>query len=348
MDHAVQRMLVRAAVASVVIGSFGCGGGAPSVTAAGDRSLTASAQSTVTVRDTVQHLSTSAKLTNDGVRRCIWSTAPVPSGCWRIATNRAAARPIWNSDYREPYHSSVKYGCTLQLILHDLQPAESLDFGFSSPADRVGRRFAAEWPVLSVGGRAHLEQSEPSSTSRPVRSTSRCRTLAIDTKRVNDADSTLQEARLAHLPILDEASEGRAPSMPFAAATDLRLHVPPELSCAARPSSLFSRWLSRPPSLTKPQPRAAAVEAAGAVTATSIQPGEECPPGTTEIRPRSCMAPEIPAPSILDYRPKSTLVAPVHMVPKAKYPAIDFHGHPQGLLELRRTGSTASAPRSTA
>jgi predicted TIM-barrel fold metal-dependent hydrolase len=65
---------------------------------------------------------------------------------------------------------------------------------------------------------------------------------------------------------------------------------------------------------------------------TPIQPGESCPPGTTEIRPRSCMAPENPAPSILDYRPQSTLVTPVHLVPKAKYPAIDFHGHPQGLL----------------
>jgi predicted TIM-barrel fold metal-dependent hydrolase len=65
---------------------------------------------------------------------------------------------------------------------------------------------------------------------------------------------------------------------------------------------------------------------------TPIQAGESCPPGTTEIRPRSCMAPEFAPPSILDYRPHSTLVAPVHMVKTAKYPAIDFHGHPQGLL----------------
>jgi predicted TIM-barrel fold metal-dependent hydrolase len=65
---------------------------------------------------------------------------------------------------------------------------------------------------------------------------------------------------------------------------------------------------------------------------TPIQAGESCPPGTTEIRPRSCMAPELPAPSILDYRPHSTLVTPVHMVKTAKYPAIDFHGHPQGLM----------------
>jgi predicted TIM-barrel fold metal-dependent hydrolase len=65
---------------------------------------------------------------------------------------------------------------------------------------------------------------------------------------------------------------------------------------------------------------------------TPIQPGEQCPAGTTEIRPRSCMAPENPAPSILDYRPRSTLITPAHLVKTAKYPAIDFHGHPQGLL----------------
>ncbi|MBI1808564.1 MAG: amidohydrolase [Gemmatimonadetes bacterium] len=70
---------------------------------------------------------------------------------------------------------------------------------------------------------------------------------------------------------------------------------------------------------------------------TPIGAGESCPPGTTEIRPRLCRAPEFPAPSILDYRPKSTLITTVHLVKRAKYPAIDFHGHPQGLL-----GSAAS------
>jgi predicted TIM-barrel fold metal-dependent hydrolase len=65
---------------------------------------------------------------------------------------------------------------------------------------------------------------------------------------------------------------------------------------------------------------------------TRIQPGEQCPAGTTEIRPRTCQAPELPAPSILDYRPRSTLVVPAHPVPRAKYPAIDFHGHPFGGL----------------
>ena len=70
----------------------------------------------------------------------------------------------------------------------------------------------------------------------------------------------------------------------------------------------------------------------GGARGTQIQPGESCPPGTTEIRPRNCLGPEAPAPSILDYRPKSTLVTPVHMVKTAKYPAIDYHGHPQALL----------------
>jgi|SRR5690348_13989769 len=67
-------------------------------------------------------------------------------------------------------------------------------------------------------------------------------------------------------------------------------------------------------------------------TVTTIQAGEACPEGTTEIRPRSCMAPELPPPSIVDYRPRSTLVTPTHLVRRAKFPAIDFHGHPEDLL----------------
>jgi predicted TIM-barrel fold metal-dependent hydrolase len=65
---------------------------------------------------------------------------------------------------------------------------------------------------------------------------------------------------------------------------------------------------------------------------TPIPAGESCPAGTTEIRPRSCMAPELPAPSILDYRPKSTLVVPAHMVRTAKYPVIDYHAHVRSLI----------------
>lgn len=65
---------------------------------------------------------------------------------------------------------------------------------------------------------------------------------------------------------------------------------------------------------------------------TTVQAGEPCPPGMTEVRPRNCQAPSLPPPSILDYRPRSTLVAPAHSVPKAKFPAIDFHGHPGSQL----------------
>jgi len=65
---------------------------------------------------------------------------------------------------------------------------------------------------------------------------------------------------------------------------------------------------------------------------TRIEPGQECPAGMTEVRPRNCQAPTLPAPSILDYRPRNTLVTAEHTVPKAKYPAIDYHGHPQQQL----------------
>jgi uncharacterized protein len=53
----------------------------------------------------------------------------------------------------------------------------------------------------------------------------------------------------------------------------------------------------------------------------------ECPPGHTEVRPALCQAPEFPPPSILDYRPRSTLVTKETLVPKAKYPVVDIHSH---------------------
>jgi predicted TIM-barrel fold metal-dependent hydrolase len=68
-----------------------------------------------------------------------------------------------------------------------------------------------------------------------------------------------------------------------------------------------------------------------------IQPGEECPPGMTEWRVNSCRAPEFPAPSILDYRPRSTLVAAEHVVPRAKFGAVDYHAHVAGMLTSQET-----------
>ncbi|HOC18525.1 MAG TPA: amidohydrolase family protein [Vicinamibacterales bacterium] len=61
----------------------------------------------------------------------------------------------------------------------------------------------------------------------------------------------------------------------------------------------------------------------------TVPPDEqgECPPGTTEIRPGRCAAPGLPPPSILDYRPRSTLVIAEHKVPRAKFPVVDIHSH---------------------
>jgi len=74
----------------------------------------------------------------------------------------------------------------------------------------------------------------------------------------------------------------------------------------------------------------ATAKAQGFRGGTQIKPGEECPAGTTEIRPRTCLAPEGAVPSIVDYRPKSTLKVPATMRMKAKFPVVDFHGHPGG------------------
>ena len=63
-----------------------------------------------------------------------------------------------------------------------------------------------------------------------------------------------------------------------------------------------------------------------------IQPGEQCPPGTTQTRPLRCQAPEFPPPTILDYQPRSTLVTDENLVPRAKFPAVDIHGHVARML----------------
>jgi predicted TIM-barrel fold metal-dependent hydrolase len=84
-----------------------------------------------------------------------------------------------------------------------------------------------------------------------------------------------------------------------------------------------------------------------AMQGTPVKDGEDCPAGMTEVRPRNCRAPEMPAPSILDYRPRSTLVTAEHKVPKAKYPVIDFHGHPGSQMtnaaELEQMGAEMDA-----
>ena len=67
--------------------------------------------------------------------------------------------------------------------------------------------------------------------------------------------------------------------------------------------------------------------AGGRGRGVAIQPGEECPPGTTLVRVGTCQAPEFPPPNIVDYRPKTSLVAEEHAVPRAKFPVVDIHSH---------------------
>ena len=52
--------------------------------------------------------------------------------------------------------------------------------------------------------------------------------------------------------------------------------------------------------------------------------------------PRRNRTPEIPPPTILEYKPLSTLIVPEHEVPRAKFPTVDFHGHPP-VLNSRST-----------
>ena len=69
-------------------------------------------------------------------------------------------------------------------------------------------------------------------------------------------------------------------------------------------------------------------------------------PALAQGRPGDGRTPEFPAPTIVDYHPRSTLVVPVHMVPRAKYPAVDIHGHPPTLLSpdiVNRVGAAMDA-----
>src|SRR6476660_1045780 len=59
----------------------------------------------------------------------------------------------------------------------------------------------------------------------------------------------------------------------------------------------------------------------------------ECPAGMTLVGVGSCRAPEFPPRSIVDDRPKATLVTVnTGLHPKAKFPVIDIHAHVSGML----------------
>src|SRR5690349_23372397 len=50
-------------------------------------------------------------------------------------------------------------------------------------------------------------------------------------------------------------------------------------------------------------------------------------PGQIRPRPAEGRQPELPLPNIREYKPRSTLVVPQHLVPRAKFPVIDIHSH---------------------
>jgi uncharacterized protein len=53
--------------------------------------------------------------------------------------------------------------------------------------------------------------------------------------------------------------------------------------------------------------------------------------GPVGPRPAEGREPELPVPNIRGYKPRSTLVVPQHLVPRAKFPVVDIHGHPPRL-----------------
>ena len=61
-----------------------------------------------------------------------------------------------------------------------------------------------------------------------------------------------------------------------------------------------------------------------------------------QIRPRPAEGrePELPPPTIREYKPRSTLVVPQHPVPRAKFPVIDIHGHPPSADHRRRVSNS--------
>jgi predicted TIM-barrel fold metal-dependent hydrolase len=66
-------------------------------------------------------------------------------------------------------------------------------------------------------------------------------------------------------------------------------------------------------------------------------------PGQFRPRPGESRQPELPPPSITDYRPRSTLVVPAHPVPRAKFPVVDIHGHPPPLTSAAAVKGVVAA-----
>jgi uncharacterized protein len=82
-----------------------------------------------------------------------------------------------------------------------------------------------------------------------------------------------------------------------------------------------------PPGVQPGQPGGGRQGRGGGTEQVSIAPGAECPPGMTLVRVGRCGRPALPPPTIVDYRPRSTVVAPETLVPSARFPVVDIHSH---------------------
>jgi len=88
--------------------------------------------------------------------------------------------------------------------------------------------------------------------------------------------------------------------------------------------------------------RWSAVFVISALTSAAAAAAQQASPGQLRPRPGTGRDPEFPPPTILDYQPRSTLIVPAHLVPRAKFPVVDFHGHPPALLSddaINRVGA---------
>jgi len=66
-------------------------------------------------------------------------------------------------------------------------------------------------------------------------------------------------------------------------------------------------------------------------------------PLACDAQSRQARQPTIPPPTITEYQPRSTLVVPEHEVPRAKFPVVDFHGHPPNLTSIEAIRSVVEA-----
>jgi uncharacterized protein len=71
---------------------------------------------------------------------------------------------------------------------------------------------------------------------------------------------------------------------------------------------------------------AAAAGVVGVLTFAQAPAGRQSE-GALGNRPGANREPQLPAPSIREYKPRSTLVVAQHPVPRAKYPVVDIHSH---------------------